>query len=256
MITRITIIVFLSTNWALAQSVDDVLKRYFYAIGGEEKITRLVSVKVELKSWYSGSEMTPGAVNFLRVPEKTHRVIAKAPIFYFCEIFDEAGKRTFVIRENDIRNCNLIYAQFYPQGYLFEYEPMNRRVPIHQGLDILELWRAGKMIHSKDSVVDNVECSILQGAYISSKIYSYNKRYCFDHTTGLLIATINADRPRDAVKFSNYTNVGGILFPFKRETSREGVIDGREQILSIEVNPTFDDRVFYCDSLQNKRPSN
>jgi hypothetical protein len=169
-----------STGSISGQSADLVVKKYFEAIGGEEKVKNLESVKIELKSWYNDQEMNAGAINFLHVPEKTQRAIFKKPVFGFIEFFEEDGKRSSVMHENDVHNCNLIYTRFYPNGYLFEYTPSERRVEVQEAVDVYDLWKEKKLTRVRQAVAVGAKCEVLEGFFVSSQKYSYVKEYFFE----------------------------------------------------------------------------
>lgn len=227
-IIKYFLLYFVLVQGIYAQSADEIITRYVEKIGGGEKLNKIHSIKIT------------GAViaDTMRIP-------------LILEIKDgEKIRLTLNISGKDI-----IQVYDGKEGwYINPYDVIKTPQPLDKE-DIEDLkesidWKGklvdyiSKGIKANISESDDICCYKIQLTDINSSV----NYYYIDKQTGLLRKTlITKDGVTEETKYSDYREIGGILFAFlsEKKVTVNNITDKSQNIIEkVDLNISLEDSIF------------
>jgi hypothetical protein len=230
---RITLLFFLATGFASAQTVDEVITKHIAAMGGKEKLAALQTVK------YTSSLDMQG----MKIPIVLTIVNNKA---LRSDVTFQGMTQVSVMKDG---------AGWYISPFQGKTEPekMNEEM-LKQSQEQTDI--AGPLFNYKEkgNTVELVGKEEMEGTEvfkIKIILKNGNTAYQFiDATSYLLLKEVRKQKLQDKeveseTLYSNYKMVEGVNFPFSIEIRNVGESAGQVMTVeSVEVNLKVDDSIF------------
>ena len=211
-------------------TVDDILQEYIQALGGEETLNSVTSMKLSASQTVHNDEGTSESTDTMLV----------------------SGGRWIIRNSQGVRSgFDGSRHWIQPKGYEPKWQteiryPFNLRDPVAYPLHLLRF--PGTLTFAGQTKVGDFSafrvCVQPSEPEPTDKIRQTPLEFLFDAKTGLLIQVVFEARK---VEFSDYRDVDGVMIPFqRRSTYRFADISSQYETLiqSIEVNPKLDDGLF------------
>jgi thiol-disulfide isomerase/thioredoxin len=190
----LTVVFYFCLIVAHAQSVDDILEKYYAAAGGKERLFELKSAVTRTTSYWG------------KYQELDSAVTEKKMLFpYYESIRTSYPDKEALTVNNDQGHFVTLKNKMTWKG-----EP-TKECDIHPGLKLRLLHENGKLSLTRDSTLFGKDCSAL-----TTGSGRYDDVYYFSKSDGLLIAVA---RPvfQHLTMFADYRTVQGIQYPFISE---------------------------------------
>ncbi len=219
---------FFSKIISLAQepTVNQVLENYYKAIGGNDRISKIVSISIESEVKIQG--MTEKVV----AHKKNGKLVSTGTI-------EGMGEVEKIV-------CNGKMARVTAGGRTQEVEGNNLKLFLSQTAIIAEQDYEKNGIKGEFKGIEKLE---EKEAYLikwNSEIGSWTDYY--DVNSGLkILQVIEAETPQGKmtteISFKEYKDFDGVLFPTIQKTSN-GLMELEVKILKIELNKDLNDEIF------------
>lgn len=181
-------------NVARAQSIDEILEKYYAALGGKDQVLAVKS---------AGKKTTGFWIN-----EKLDSSVSEQKMLF---PYYETSRTVFPDKVSlSVNNDNGHYLTL--EGKMTWRSDSKQECDIHPALQLHLLLQGGKLSVTRDSVIAGEDCRALAAAGKGI----YNDVYYFSKTTGLLVAVAQPVFHRLTV-YTQYDTVQGILYPMMSE---------------------------------------
>lgn len=208
---------------ASAQSLDDVMTRYFDAIGGERRLAQVQSAQKEhlLITFYP------------KVDTAVVNETIKLPYNLFAQTFRYAE-----LSEEQIANEKKSIWLFY-KPYPWKVEREQQKQKILEAQFLLELYRRNKLKLEPRTSIDPDNTVAIASKIKEGPDYPI---FFFDKTNSLLVAKRWGT---NMVLFRNYKTTDSLVVPMLIETRQGNTIITKDSITKFVLNPNPPDSLFY-----------
>jgi hypothetical protein len=221
------IILFVSVSAAPAQTADQILEKYFAAIGGLERMRNFTaSATRSFNIHYYPKKDTTLVVNATRAPELFHtRSYRRGEL-----VFETYG------------NADGFTHYFY-KPYPNKIQNPKTNIQISLAHELLLAYDKRRIKRLPDTLINQQDVFAIKSR-LAKKDFPINRTYYFDKASGKLICSSAENLKGDFLFLENYTRHADLLIPMKTSYVLNGALLNEFQIQSIEINPVLPDSLF------------
>lgn len=236
----LTLASFLIANVSGAQTVDQILDKYFENIGGRKAIGEIKSMKMTAKVKTQGMEF-PCVMLSKGKKQKISFTFQGLEMTQPCfdgEIGWQTNFMNMKAEKMEAEDSEILRSQFedFPDAFL-KYKEKGYKLEL-QGSETVEGTDCFKMkLTKKPYVIDGKEEE-------NATIYFFDKESYVPIVTKTLAPKGPAKGKYSETVLSDYQEVNGVMLPFSLQQKFDGQVMANIEIEKIEVNIDIDDKVF------------
>lgn len=210
-----------------AQTAEQILKGYFSAIGGIEKIRQFTtSSSRSLNIQHYPKKDTSLITNVARVPEFSHTQSFRKQELLFESYANDKGM-----------------TQLFYKPFPNKIEFPKARIQLSFAHDILLAYDKRKVKRSADTLINDRAAFALKST-LAKKDFALNRTYYFDKESFHLIALRSENLKGSFTFLENYSIKDGIAMPMKTTHVLNGHLLNEFIVQAIEINPALHDSLF------------
>lgn len=216
----------LSSLSTSAQTAEQILEKYFTAIGGEENLRKFTAS--------SGEAMI--IQHYPKRDTLISRNISKAPYSFNYKSFKKNEL------EFEAYGNGQGITQFLYKPYPMKIQREKQKVDMSIAHEVLNAHENYKLKRLADTTINSSPAFAIKSK--SSKKGMVNRTYYFDQQSFMLIGVSNDGLSGDLTFFENYEQRGNILLPTKMRYELNGTVINETAVKRLDINPTLPDSLF------------
>jgi thiol-disulfide isomerase/thioredoxin len=209
-----------------AQTAEQILKKYFAAIGGQENLKNFTASAGE-------------AISIQHYPKRDttiSRNLSKAPYSFNYKTY----KKNNLLFEAFGNGEGITHFLYLP--YPMKVEREKQKVDISIAHEILSALEKRKVKRIEDTTINKSPAFVIKARI--SKGSPRNRTYYFDQNSFILIGASSEGLNGDLTFFESYKPTGNLLLPTRMRYELNGTLMNEIEVQRLEINPTLPDSLF------------
>jgi thiol-disulfide isomerase/thioredoxin len=225
LVVLLLFVVFSSSELS-AQTAEQILEKYFEAIGGQENLTAFTAS--------SGEAIT---IQYYPKRDTTiNRNISKAPYSFNYKTY----KRNDLLFEAFGNGEGTTHFLYLP--YPMKIEREKQKVQISIAHEVLNAMEHGKVKRLADTTINASQTYAIKSRL--SKGSPLNRTYYFDKNSFILVGTSAEGVSGDLTFFESYKPSGNLLVPTRMRYELNGRLIDETEVRLLQINPALPDSLF------------
>jgi thiol-disulfide isomerase/thioredoxin len=216
-----------SVSTVTAQTAEQILEKYFEAIGGIQRMRNFTaSSSRSLNIQFYPKKDTTVVINSTRAPQHFH---------------SSSYKRGELVYESYGNSKGLTHFFYKPYPNKIEKQKVNIQISLAH--ELLLAYDKRKIKRVSDTLVNHQPVFAVKSK-LSKKDFPINRTYYFEKATNRLVGSSSDILNGDFLFLENYSEHGSLLIPMKTSQVLNGTLLNEFIIQSIQINPVLHDSLF------------
>jgi thiol-disulfide isomerase/thioredoxin len=221
-----SLLIAFSFKYSSAQTAEQILEKYFAAIGGQENL-----------SLYTASSGEAIVIQHFPKRDTTiSRNIWKAPYSFNYKTYRKKDLEFEVFGNSDG------ITHFLYKPYPMKIEREKQKINISLAHEVLDAFNQRKVKRIEDTTINDTPAFAIKSTI--KKKSSLNKTYYFDQKSFMLIGVSNEGLKGDLTFLENYQPNGSLLIPTRMRYELNGSLINETELRKLEINPQLPDSLF------------